>query len=984
MPAVVEALLWPDAAAASQIAADAGGLAAAGRQVALELRRLCQGDLAGMFDGPTTPGLALDGPLVVLDLSALYGSPALGLLMLCATAWLQASLHAHTDRRLILVIDEAWAILRHLEIARWLQASWKLSRQYGVSNIAVIHRLSDLRAAGAEGSEQAALAQGLLADSETRIIYGQSPPRRRRPATCSASPTSRPKSCPSSAAGVALWRVGTRSFLVEHRLGRPRAGVGRHRYADGLSSPRVQDAMVGSRQGQRPYRSTARGGGGNALAAGARRGVRAGPLVATGVDAALGDGAAHRPRDVRGRGRSCPPARCSRVTVRVVSEPGDPAAAFGPSIASQPSGAGRVLDRVRRAGRIFVAGVVRMVAVAMVASTWRPSQAGPVGDQARRPRRWPSDRPVPGRLTLGTRTRRTGCSRPSQDTRCSCSDRPSPARPPGSRSRRSSSGPARSSPPRSRPTCSPTPSPPAANAAPCGPTTPPAASPASRMPAGHRSPTAAPGRARFEPPSWLTSAARDAQAPGGRLLVRERREAPRTDAVRRRDGRADDDRRRAVDRPRRRTPRSGCCCMRPASRGDRALPRPPGGGEERTRSSVYTTAETILAAFADPAVATSAEQCRHPARAAARWRRALALHLRAASRAGPAPSAVHRARPARAGHRVRARGRRTRPARPAAAARSRRGRQHRPAARSRPGRLDRRRARDPARHRVAGPSPDHRPLRPARGHRGQQPPREARPVRHHRRDNHRRRRADHRRHRGRPPIHDRSTPKDGRARPGPARTRCSPAPRTSGSSGPSRACSSTATYHRSRFAYAAHVERSDRADHPDLQPRDGTLSRTSVDRRATSQMGYRGPAGFGLLRGRDRTANGPRHGSGSRPLTHAEIPVSIASADAPTARSCSVGGTARTCLTSLLMMDSSPIPQRHARGCHRHHRDQRIGSHPSGNIGQSLGVLRLCGPSIYSVSPGTNAISVAWTQKPHVSYSVSNWKYVLLEASPLR
>jgi hypothetical protein len=175
LPAVVEALLWPDAAAASRPAADTEALAAAGRQVALELRRLCQGDLAGMFDGPTTPGLALNGPLVVLDLSALYGSPALGLLMLCATAWLQASLRAHADRRLIVVIDEAWAILRHLEIARWLQASWKLSRQYGVANIAVIHRLSDLRAAGAEGSEQAALAQGLLADSETRVIYGQSP-----------------------------------------------------------------------------------------------------------------------------------------------------------------------------------------------------------------------------------------------------------------------------------------------------------------------------------------------------------------------------------------------------------------------------------------------------------------------------------------------------------------------------------------------------------------------------------------------------------------------------------------------------------------------------------------------------------------------------------------------------------------------------------------------------------------------------------------
>ena len=59
--------------------------------MALELRRLVHGDLRGMFDGPTTPGLRLDGPLVVLDLSAVYHSPALGVLMACAAAWLQSA-----------------------------------------------------------------------------------------------------------------------------------------------------------------------------------------------------------------------------------------------------------------------------------------------------------------------------------------------------------------------------------------------------------------------------------------------------------------------------------------------------------------------------------------------------------------------------------------------------------------------------------------------------------------------------------------------------------------------------------------------------------------------------------------------------------------------------------------------------------------------------------------------------------------------------
>nr|WP_274387544.1 ATP-binding protein [Salsipaludibacter albus] len=220
LPQVVDALLWPDDDTAAQVASDADAFAQAGRQVALELRRLCQGDLAGMFDGPTTAGIDLDAPVVVLDLSALYGSDALGLLMLCATAWLQASLQAHDhEDRLILVIDEAWAILRHLEIARWLQASWKLSRQYGVANIAVVHRLSDLTAAGAHGSEQVALAQGLLADSETRVVYGQSPAETDRATDLLGLTDVEADILSELGRGVGLWRVGARSFLVEHVLG---------------------------------------------------------------------------------------------------------------------------------------------------------------------------------------------------------------------------------------------------------------------------------------------------------------------------------------------------------------------------------------------------------------------------------------------------------------------------------------------------------------------------------------------------------------------------------------------------------------------------------------------------------------------------------------------------------------------------------------------------------------------------------------------
>ncbi len=227
VPMVVEALLSPSADAARSLRTERRDLLEDGRDVALELRRLVHGDLCGMFDGPTTPGLDLSAPLVVLDLSALYTSTALGVLMACATAWLQAAL-ARTAAaggagpsgrgRFFLVVDEAWAILSNLGVARWLQSSWKLSRALGVSNVAVLHRVSDLRSVGASDSEQVALAQGLLADSETRVVYAQSPGELEAASELLSLSATEADLLPQLRRGIALWKVGQRSFLVQHRL----------------------------------------------------------------------------------------------------------------------------------------------------------------------------------------------------------------------------------------------------------------------------------------------------------------------------------------------------------------------------------------------------------------------------------------------------------------------------------------------------------------------------------------------------------------------------------------------------------------------------------------------------------------------------------------------------------------------------------------------------------------------------------------------
>jgi type IV secretory pathway VirB4 component len=217
VPQVVNRLLEPSDATAHELRTSTVRLAEDGRQLALALRRMGSGDLRGMFDGPTSRDFDLSGRLVVFNLRDVKDE-ARPILMACTAAWLQGSWTRNDGVRRIVVLDEAWVVLRHLAIARWLRESWKLARQYGVQNIAVMHRLSDLTAAGDAGSEQVQLAKGLLEDSETRVIYRQSPGEVEQARELLGLTQTECDQIPSLERGEALWRVGRRSFIVQHRL----------------------------------------------------------------------------------------------------------------------------------------------------------------------------------------------------------------------------------------------------------------------------------------------------------------------------------------------------------------------------------------------------------------------------------------------------------------------------------------------------------------------------------------------------------------------------------------------------------------------------------------------------------------------------------------------------------------------------------------------------------------------------------------------
>jgi hypothetical protein len=216
LPDVVHALLEPPADASASTRPE---LREDGRACAHALRRLVHGDLAGLFDGPSTIRFDPDLPMISLDLSAVTGSDALlSVVMTCASAWMEAALlDPHAGQRWI-VYDEAWRIMRQPALVRRMQAQWKLSRAYGIANLMIIHRLSDLDPVGEHGSESRALAAGLLADCSTRIIYRQETDQLGSTATQLGLADTERAILPDLGIGEGLWRVRDRAFRIQHQL----------------------------------------------------------------------------------------------------------------------------------------------------------------------------------------------------------------------------------------------------------------------------------------------------------------------------------------------------------------------------------------------------------------------------------------------------------------------------------------------------------------------------------------------------------------------------------------------------------------------------------------------------------------------------------------------------------------------------------------------------------------------------------------------
>lgn len=190
-----------------------------GRHAGHALRRLVAGDLQGLFDGPSTVRFDPTLPMMSLDLSRVAENSALlAVLMTCSSAWMESALQDPAGGQRWVVYDEAWRLMSNPALLRRMDAQWRLARHYGIANMLIFHKLTDLDSVGGVGSAERAIASSLLANAETRIIYRQESDQLGPTATALGLTRTEQSLLPGLGTGQGLWRIRESSYLIQHQL----------------------------------------------------------------------------------------------------------------------------------------------------------------------------------------------------------------------------------------------------------------------------------------------------------------------------------------------------------------------------------------------------------------------------------------------------------------------------------------------------------------------------------------------------------------------------------------------------------------------------------------------------------------------------------------------------------------------------------------------------------------------------------------------
>lgn len=138
------------------------------------LRLLVSGELEGMFDGHSTVTLDPLSPYTVIDTyeMAQRGDLALAITQSVTNAWVQNTIADKTSgRRYFVIREEGWRDMNTVSALEAHRLQLKLSGEYGITMVMIVHEDGDFDAVGSEGSRARELAKGLLKGYANRITF---------------------------------------------------------------------------------------------------------------------------------------------------------------------------------------------------------------------------------------------------------------------------------------------------------------------------------------------------------------------------------------------------------------------------------------------------------------------------------------------------------------------------------------------------------------------------------------------------------------------------------------------------------------------------------------------------------------------------------------------------------------------------------------------------------------------------------------------
>jgi hypothetical protein len=160
------------------------------------------------YDPPGRPA----GGIVVTE------GPIDALSALAAGYQAAAILGAGTIPQRLQITDELWVGAGDRHFIRHMQRCQKLGRSLGVANIQIAHKVTDAAAQTADGTAEAKIAAGLLADADTKIILRQDPEQLAHAQRAFGLTDTERAWIGALVKGRALWLIGGHRAVVQHHL----------------------------------------------------------------------------------------------------------------------------------------------------------------------------------------------------------------------------------------------------------------------------------------------------------------------------------------------------------------------------------------------------------------------------------------------------------------------------------------------------------------------------------------------------------------------------------------------------------------------------------------------------------------------------------------------------------------------------------------------------------------------------------------------